>query len=178
MKNIAILSIIGFLGCLGCEKEVPFSDVKRVNLKLETNENGRTTEQENVARRLLEDNKPGAIKHLYVISSETGKVLIYSTVKGKPTSSGKRLTPSTIEVRPGLAETEYDGFSVVVHNLEKTTAEVLQNDGTYGPSIEYLFWWDVQDRYHQHYISGGQIVHVTDQPMAVPVNEILIKMSE
>ena len=47
------------------------------------------------------------------------------------------------------------------------TLEVVQDDGTYGHSSEYLYWWDTKGVYHQHYVSGGQIVHVSSQPLAV-----------
>lgn len=32
--------------------------------------------------RLQEENKPSAIKHIYVVSEHSGKVLVYSTVRG------------------------------------------------------------------------------------------------
>jgi len=51
---------------------------------------------------------------------------------------------------------------------------VLQDDGTYGSSIEYLFWWDVQGRYHQQFVTGGEIIHISDQP--IPVKSITINM--
>ena len=47
------------------------------------------------------------------------------------------------------------------------TSEVLQDDGTYGGSVEYLYWWDSTGRYHQHYVSGGQIIHISNEPLAV-----------
>ena len=31
-----------------------------------------------------------------------------------------------------------------------------------------LYWWDTRDVYHQHYVTGGQIVHISDQPIVVP----------
>ena len=54
------------------------------------------------------------------------------------------------------------------------TAEVLQDDGTYGSSDEYLFWWDTKGIYHQHYIEDGQIIHISDQPIAV--KSVIINM--
>jgi hypothetical protein len=53
------------------------------------------------------------------------------------------------------------------YNRDYETAEVLQDDGTYGSSGDYLFWWDTQGRYHQHYLTGGQIVHISGEPMPV-----------
>lgn len=118
-----------------------------------------TTEQHNVSARIDMDNQPGAIKHLYVISAYSGQVLIYSTVRGKVTSSGKRLTPDRVD---GTTNFTFD-----INGTSFFTNQVLGEDGTYGPSIEYLYWWDAKGVYHQHYVTGGQILHVSDQPLAV-----------
>lgn len=72
------------------------SGVKETSVQVETDINGLTAEQKNVKERLIEDNKPGAIKHFYLLSAYSGQVLMYSTVKGKVTSSGKRLSPTLL----------------------------------------------------------------------------------
>lgn len=151
------------------------SGVMKANAKVKTGVDGLTTEQRNVKKRLEEDNKPGSVKHLYIISAMSGQVIIYSTVKGKITSSGKRLTPTTITCTDGqYVGKEHTGFRVNVGNDIKRTGEVLQDDGTYGSSIPYVFWWDVKGIYHQHYVSGGQILHVSNKP--IPVKNITINM--
>jgi hypothetical protein len=53
---------------------------------------------------------------------------------------------------------------------------VLLDDGTYVSSVEYLYWFDAKGVYHQHYVTGGQIVHVSDQPLAV--KSIVLNLSE
>ena len=72
------------------------SGVTKATVKIKTDENGFTVEQKNIGRRLKIDNESGSIKHLYIVSSYTGDVILYSTVKGKVTSSGKRLNPHKI----------------------------------------------------------------------------------
>ena len=139
------------------------SGVSKATVQVPTNSNGLTTEQQNIRERLLEDNKPGSIKHLYVISAYSGQVIIYSTVRGKVTSGGKRLTPTSIFT----ADNSTTGFRVEFPNGTKYTTEVLQDDGAYGSSMDYLYWWDTKGVYHQHYVGGGQIVHVSNQPLAV-----------
>lgn len=133
-----------------------------------------TVEQGNAARRLDLDNTPGSIKHLYVISAFSGDVLLYSTVDANVTSSGKRLSPYTVE----SAGSSRDGFPVKFEGYSGvyTTTEVLEDDGTYGPSVPYIYWWDVQGRYHQHYVTGGQIIHISDQAISVP--KVVINLSE
>ena len=49
----------------------------------------------------------------------------------------------------------------------KNTTEVLQDDGSYGSSCEYIYWFDSKGNYHSHFFTGGQIIHVSDQPLAV-----------
>ena len=125
---------------------------------VQTGSDGLTVEQRNIKDRIKMDNTPGSIKHLYVISAYSGQVLIYSTVRGKVTSSGKRVSPT---------QSAGTGFSVPIGSGTMVTNEVLQDDGTYGSSTEYLYWWDSKGTYHQHYVQGGQILHISDQPMAV-----------
>lgn len=140
------------------------SGVRQATVKVKTQASGLTSEQENIVRKLKEDNKVGAIKYLYIVSAYSGDVLIYSTVKGKVTSSGKRLSPYSVMNDYGTSE---DGIDIKIGGLNYTTGEVLQDDGTYGHSIPYLYWWDTKDVGHKHYVSGGQIIHVSDAPLVV-----------
>lgn len=171
-KIIAILMLAMFVICMtGCEPSTPSSTsgVKKATTTVKTQADGNTIEQQNIINRLKIDNTLGSIKHLYVISAYSGQVLIYSTVKGKVTSSGKRLSPYTVSTT-----TSNYGIPIEVGNHIEYTGEVLQDDGTYGSSIQYLYWWDSTGKYHQHYVSGGQIIHISDQPLVVP--EIIINM--
>ncbi len=168
MKKWILCLCVVMCGALGaCEEDrrQPTSDsgVGKASVNVPTQSNGLTTEQQNVKERLLVDNKPGAIKHLYIISAYSGQVILYSTVRGKITSSGKRLSPTSIAVGTS-SEYRLPGYNFNGY----TTSEVLQDDGTYGSSAEYIFWWDAnKGAYHQHFIAGGQIVHVSDQPLSV-----------
>lgn len=144
------------------------SGVTQASVKVATDLSGKTVEQNNIINRLTEDNKPGAIKHLYLISAYSGDVILYSTVKGKVTSSGKRLTPITVAANDGqYVSSSHQGFLVDVGGLQMRTGEVLQDDGTYGSSVEYIYWWDSKGVYHQQYITGGMILHVSSQPISV-----------
>lgn len=153
------------IGANDCDPKPPVSSsgISKATVSVSTGSDGLTVEQRNVRDRLTADNKPGSIKHLYVISAYSGQVLIYSTVRGKVTSSGKRLNPKTIAVGGG-GEARLIGFAAVGGH---ETSEVLEDDGTYGDSVPYVYWFDAKGAYHQHYIEGGQIVHISDQPLAV-----------
>lgn len=126
-----------------------------------------TAEQFNILTRQKHANTPGSVKHVYIISAFSGDVIIYSTVKGKVTSSGKRLNPYRVIVG-SAGEWKRPGFTIGINNDEFVTDEMLQDDGTYGSSNKYLYWVDARGNGHEHYISGGQIVHVSDVPMAFP----------
>lgn len=147
------------------------SGVHKASVKVATGTDGLTAEQRNIAERLKEDNKPGAIKHLYVISPFSGQTILYSTVKGKVTSGGKRLSPTTVAVASGQYHATY-GYDF----QGKETGEVLQDDGTYGSSGEYLYWWDIRGAYHQLYLTGGPIIVISDQPL--PIKSVTINIEE
>ncbi|MDO8574679.1 MAG: hypothetical protein Q7R61_00130 [bacterium] len=176
--SIAFLIILTpfLLGNGGCDSTIDTkssSGVQKASVQVRTGADGLTVEQRNVKERLAEDNKPGSIKHLYVISAYSGQVLIYSTVRGKVTSGGKRLTPTSVVVGT-QGEYKRPGFAVNFGGTEMATGEVLQDDGAYGHSMDYLYWWDTKGVYHQHYVAGGQILHVSSQPLAV--KSIVINM--
>lgn len=149
----------------GCYTQAPVSSsgLGRASVEVRPGSDGLSVEQRNVRDRLTADNRPGSIKHLYVISAYSGQVLIYSTVRGKVTSSGKRLTPETVAGSSAASSTF--GFDTPFGDL--VTHEVLSDDGTYGSSVPYIYWFDAKGAYHQHYIEGGQILHISDQPLAV-----------
>lgn len=170
------LSTMGNTAGSGCgSPAISASGVKKVSVHIPLNSNGLTVEQQNVTDRLQADNKPGSIKHLYVISAYSGQVLIYSTVRGKVTSSGKRLTPSTVL---GDTPSTNSYFNVDIGGNNMYTKEVLEDDGTYGSSVEYLYWWDTRGVYHQHYVSGGQILHISSEPLAVKGVVINMELSQ
>lgn len=177
-KTLGILAIL--LTTVACD--APKNQIKsdsgvgKAKATVGTGSDGLTAEQRNIKERVEEDNKPGAIKHLYVISAYSGQVILYSTVVGKVTSSGKRLTPSNVTTsRSSSGGTIYYGFPLNIGGRDVWTEEVLGDDGAYGSgSAPYLYWKDTKGNYHQHYVQGGQILHVSDVPLAV--KSIIINM--
>ncbi len=178
---VSLLLVLFLAACGGSSTPKDNSNVKsssgvsQTQVKVEVGSDGLTAEQRNVRDRLVEDNKPGAIKHLYVISPYSGQVLIYSTVRGKVTSSGKRLAPRTVVAADGeYVDGDFNGIAVQINGETRRTTEVLEDDGTYGDSVPYIYWWDVQGRYHQHFFTGGQIIHVSSQP--IQVKDVVINL--
>ena len=108
----------------------------------------------------------GEVKHLYIISSFSGDVMEYSTVKGKVTSGGKRLSPKSVDGSGGqLADVYYN--TVKLNGKSYVTDEVIDDGGTYGESGNYLFWFDAQDNYHQYYPCGGTYLHISEKPLRI-----------
>ena len=173
MKKILIAMVLGalFMGCQVANGEATSrSGVSIATAEVTVQANGLTMEQSNIKKRLEFENKTGSIKHIYVISPYSGQVLLYSTVKGKVTSSGKRLSPKYSTANNG----EYRGKDDATAVDGKWTNEIINDTGTFGSSIPYIYWWDVNNRYHQHFISGGQIVHISNKP--INVKSVVINM--
>lgn len=163
-KIFAILAVlicvtVAFSGCVDDVQEVSDSGAKKVSVQVPKGNDGLTTEQRNIMDRIKITNDPSNIQYLYVISAYSGQVIYQSTVLGKVTSSGKRINPYSVEVGQYLP----DHGIKIGDNVYETT-EVIQDDGTFGSSEPYLYWWDINGNYHQHYISGGTIVHIASYP--------------
>lgn len=170
MKTHKLALVCGVaIVAVGCDASAttPVSDtgVKKITSKIEVGQDGMTNEQRNIDARYKQENA-ASIKHLYVISPYSGDVLLYSTVKGKVTSGGKRLTPKTIHAADPNQAPRY-GIPINIGGQTQLTGEVLQDDGTYGDSCEYVYWFDQRSQYHQHFFTGGQIIHVSSQPIRV-----------
>lgn len=186
MKNltttlVVTLTLVFAVGCGynfeddKARKKAPTSSsggVKKVTVNVPTNEKGITVEQANIATRLRKDNTIGSVKHLYLISAMTGDVIMYSTVRGKVTSSGKRLTPYSVSSGSHAYGTTNHvlrhGIPVSIGGKTHYTSEVLQDDGTYGHSVPYIYWWDTNGVYRQAYVVGGVLPIVSEAPMNFP----------
>ena len=145
------------------------SGLTRAFVQVPTGPDGLTVEQRNIARRFEEDNRPGAIKHLYVLSPISGQLILYSTVRGKVTSSGKRAAPATVST---------DDYRKVWGNPHmwedgNCTGERAQDDGTYGSPVESIYWWDVNGVHHEHFLTSEQIILVRSRPLPNPPEVIL-----
>jgi hypothetical protein len=161
---LGLLIIITFTHASCDEKQaVSDSGVKKASVTVQTDENGNTVEQVNYKKRVQRDNLPGSIKHLYIISAYSGEVLEYSTVAGKVTSGGKRLSPKSVNDGSSVGN---DNGVYIAGTYHRTT-EVPDEYGTYGDSSPYFYWFDAQDNYHQYYPSGGTYVHISDKPLRI-----------
>lgn len=163
---IATMLLFTIVSCdFSTRQQQSDSGITKATTAVQTDANGRTIEQENIIERLKRDNQPGSLKHLYIISSYTGDVLQYSTVKGKVTSGSKRLSPKTVNGN-GVSNSGSSNM-VTIGSLTYTTDEVLDDGGAYGESGSYMFWFDAQGNYHQYYPAGGTYVSICDKPQRI-----------
>lgn len=163
---ILFLSVLASCGEFN-QQQKSDSGVTKASTQVQTDANGKTIEQENIIERLKRDNQLGSIKHLYIISSYTGDVLQYSTVKGKVTSGNKRLSPKTVNNSVGITGTNGSTNTVSLNGYSYYTDEVLDDGGSYGDSGNYLFWFDAQGNYQQYYPAGGTYLHISDRPLRI-----------
>ena len=130
-----------------------------------------TQEQINIIRRVRETNQPGNIQYLYLLSEFSGDIIWMSTVDGKVTSGGKRLQPFTLT---GAGEYGRSYMEIQIGNEWHRTSEVIQDDGTYGSSSAYIFWWDMNGNFHQHWFDSGGILHLSSYP--IETNTVIINL--
>ena len=118
-----------------------------------------SVEQQNIIDRLKIMNSPSTTMWIYGMS-DTGTMIFKSTVKGKVTSSTKRLEPATAD-----GASSHCGSYVVRGDMRICSTEIIQDDGTYGSSDSYVFWFDYQGNYYQW---DGKYILVS-QPLRIPV---------
>lgn len=144
------------------------SGVSKATAQVSTDLQGRTVEQLNILEKIKRDSEIGKVRHLYQISAYTGEVLEYHTVKGKITSGGKRLNPKSV--------TDVNGTnSVFLLSQGVYTGEMLSDDGTYGDSMPYFYFFDTKDEYHQIFPTGGTYVHISDRPLTINKSSMIFK---
>ena len=90
-------------------------------------------------------------------------------MRGKVTSSGKRASPSTVANSEGRIRIR----AILPTADGNLTTEREQDDGSYGDSVDYIYWWDVNGVYHQHFFTSEQIILVRSQPLPNPPRVIL-----
>jgi hypothetical protein len=127
--------------------------------------NGMSLEQYNIAQRYLHDNKIDAMKYVYVIG-QNGQVCMNYQILGKITSSGKRLTPRTLVAGPDSSGYGINGgMSVTIGAKTYVTAEVIEDDGTFGDSMPYYFMWTTAGNYIQVIPTGMFLTVVADKQL-------------
>lgn len=174
--TICIFSLFSCSSPMGSETTRSSSGVSKAKAVVVTDNDGHTVEQRNILEKIKRDNEVGKVRHLYQISSYTGDVLEYHTVKGKITSGGKRLNPEHASgERSDLGDR---GFGFDIGPNRYYTLEVLSDDGTYGSSMNYFYFFDTRNEYHQIFPTGGTYVHISDRPLRINKSKLTFAVEE
>lgn len=114
------------------------------------------SEIDNIKRRLELTSKPSAIGYV-VLLNQAGQPILYTSVKGKITSSGKRLT----------APLQW------WDNINGDQLDVGPSDeGTWGSSDPYIYFWDTNGSYHQwagNYLYSDRPIRLRVEPLVINV---------
>ena len=115
-------------------------------------------EIDNIKKRLQLTANPGLLGYV-VLLNEMGQPVMYTGVKGKITSGGKRLTPAYEMKRMDCGQ----------YGCEKDVPGP-SDEGTYGSSGEYVFFWTPAGQFIQW---NGKYLY-SDKPFRLSVAPIVV----
>lgn len=117
-------------------------------------------EIENIKRRLELTSNPGQIGFI-LLMNEMGQPVMYASVKGKVTSGAKRLTAP--EQRWSVDTGEWQGEQL---------GSAPSDEGTWGNSGEYIFFWTVDGQYIQW---NGKYMY-SDKPFRTSIQPLVLNV--
>lgn len=167
MNRIVLLFTLPLFLASACGGDAPAPDKKHKQAaKAKEAANSLTFDEnaeiDNIKRRLEITSSPGKIGYV-VLLNEAGQPILYTSVKGKLTSGSKRLT-RPVELTHG-SRGQYSGDFVVPGPSD---------EGTYGSSSPYVYFWTHEDRYVQW--SGDYLY--SDQPVRLRVKPLVINITD
>ena len=115
-------------------------------------------EIDNIKRRIELTAQPGLLGFV-LLMNEAGQPIMYEGVKGKITSGAKRLT------RPDETPYCWEGKCPV--------RQSASDEGTYGHSAEYIFYWNQNGEYRQW---NGKYLY-SDKPFRLRVDPLVITVA-
>lgn len=140
-----------------CEKNVSSAKVSQSQKASEAANSinfAENAEIDNIKKRLELTSNPGALGFV-LLMNEMGQPVMYTSVKGKITSGGKRLT------RPD----EYSN-----HGTNGFMRQSSSDEGTYGSSDPYIYFWTAEGQYIQW---NGKYLY-SDKPFRVKIEPLVI----
>lgn len=143
---------IALAACGPIEQNKQFQEARKsAQAAQELNFNA-NAERENIKKRLELTSQPELVGYVALIHY-TGKVALYTPVKGKLTSGGKRLTPPVCL-----------GTQVGCLSGEPTPSD----EGTWGSSNPYVYFWTPSGQYIQTdmpYVYSDRPLRLTEAPL-------------
>lgn len=111
-------------------------------------------EIDNIKARLQLTANPGLLGYI-VLLNEMGQPVMYTGVKGKVTSGGKRLT------KPDVTDGNYE---------HQVVRQAPSDEGTYGTSGEYIYFWTPAGQYVQW---NGKFLY-SDKPFRLSIQPLVV----
>lgn len=158
-----ILTIFLTLSLIGCGQEATQPQAKNVQAEkakeaansISFTENA---EIDNIKKRLELTANPGLLGYV-VLLNEMGQPVMYTGVKGKITSGGKRLTQPD-RVQPHSHGTAGGALTMAAPS----------DEGTFGSAGEYVFFWTPAGQYIQwngKFLYSDKPFRLTTEPMVL-----------
>lgn len=171
MKTITIALVGAALMLAACDapKTEPTTKNVQANKAAQAANSIRFTENaeiDNIKKRLELTADPGKFGFVLLLNN-AGQPILYEGVKGKITSGTKRLTDPQQRVR--CDKGQYSGDCFVVSPSD---------EGTYGSSSEYVFYWNTDGIYRQWsgmYLYSDQPIRLRVEPLVITVQAAAAK---
>jgi hypothetical protein len=153
---LAAASLTLLAGCPEESKSAKSIQAEKAQAAANSIEFTENAEIDNIKRRLELTSKPGLLGYI-VLLNQSGQPVFYGAVKGKVTSGSKRLT------KPDRATS--DGTNGMLRAAPS-------DEGTFGSSGEYVFFWTTNDQYIQW--NGGYLY--SDKPIRLSVQPLVVSV--
>lgn len=154
-----VAAIVGALCVSGCEPETKAKNTQAEKAAAAANaiQFIDNAEIDNIKARVELTSKPGLLGFV-LLMNEAGQPILYESVKGKITSGGKRLTSPDRYVPSGP-----NGF----------IRQAASDEGTWGHSGEYIFYWTQSGEYRQW---NGKYLY-SDKPFRLRVEPLVVSVA-
>lgn len=161
MRLYALLPLLGALALAGCEDAKPDNSIRAQQAR-KAQDAARSisftdnAEIENIKRRIEITAQPGLLGFV-LLMNEAGQPILYEGVHGKITSGAKRLT---------------EPDRVTVHWEKPVTRQSPSDEGTWGHSGEYIYYWNQNGEYRQW---NGKYLY-SDKPFRLRIEPLIINV--
>lgn len=168
MNKIITMAAISSIALLAaCKPESTTSSQKTIQTQkaAQAAESVRMTENaeiDNIKARLELTSNPGLMGFI-LLMNEAGQPIMYTGVKGKISSSGKRLTAPVKEWR--IDRGEWTGSQL---------GPAPSDEGTWGSSDSYIYFWTTSGQYMQwngKYLYSDKPFRTTVEPLVVSIQQ-------
>lgn len=172
MCNFSLLLLLASIsgGCVEVPTHTPTAkeqQAAKAEAVAESIKFDENAEIDNIKRRLDLTSNPGLLGYI-VLFNDAGQPIEYTTVKGKVTSGSKRLTSPEELKRLNSGDGTYS-YEIV---------QVPSDEGTYGSSNPYIYFWDQNGAYHQWngtYLYEDRPIRLSIEPLVISGGAELVK---